>query len=102
MVTYGAALLRRLGADRGPRAACRGARRRLSLDELVAGALILYPAYVDPVTGLACDAETAAWRLGEARDGARHPRSRRRLRALVENLWARARTAGPPGFRSAG
>jgi capsular polysaccharide export protein len=29
--------------------------RRLTLDELVAGALIRYPRYVDPATGLPCD-----------------------------------------------
>lgn len=41
--------------------------RKLSLDELVAGALIVYPAYVDPVTGLPCDAETVALRLATGR-----------------------------------
>lgn len=30
-------------------------RRRLTLDELVAGALLLYPRYCDPETGLPCD-----------------------------------------------
>jgi capsular polysaccharide export protein len=58
--------------------------RRLTLDELVAGALILYPAYVDPVTGLACDAETAVWRLSQARQ--QRAGDRLGLRRLVQLL----------------
>jgi capsular polysaccharide export protein len=38
-------------------------RRLLSLEELVAGTLILYPRYVDPVTGLPCGPELIAERL---------------------------------------
>lgn len=43
--------------------------RRRSLDELVAGALLLYPRYVDPVTRLPCPAEVVVRRMaaGEAR-----------------------------------
>lgn len=37
--------------------------RRLSLDELVAGVLILYPRYLDPVTGLPCLPETLIGRM---------------------------------------
>ncbi|MBP0466865.1 capsular biosynthesis protein [Roseomonas sp. PWR1] len=37
--------------------------RRLSLDELVAGALILYPRYLDPVTELPCEPEALLDRL---------------------------------------
>ena len=37
----------------------------MSLDELVAAALILYPAYVDPVTGRPCRVETVIDRLGQ-------------------------------------
>lgn len=42
--------------------------RRLSLDELVAGTLLLYPRYTDPVTRLPCSAELLVERiaLGEA------------------------------------
>lgn len=36
---------------------CARRTRRLSLEQLVAGALLLYPRYRDPITGLACDAE---------------------------------------------
>jgi len=49
--------------------------RRLSLDELVAGTLILYPRYTDPVTGKACEAEQVAEQLashGTAGAAVRH------------------------------
>src|SRR3546814_1728769 len=45
-------------------AAANGRRgRRLSLDQLVAGALILYPRYLDPVTRLPCGPEIMVERL---------------------------------------
>ena len=47
------------GADRG---------RRLALDELVAGALLLYPLYLDPVAMKPCSAEQLLDRLSAARD----------------------------------
>jgi capsular polysaccharide export protein len=37
--------------------------RRLSLDALVAGALILYPLYLDPLSGKPCEAEDVAQQL---------------------------------------
>jgi capsular polysaccharide export protein len=37
--------------------------RRLALEELVAGALILYPRYLDPVTRLPCGPEIVIERL---------------------------------------
>ena len=37
--------------------------RRRSLDELVAAALLLYPRYLDPATGLPCPAEVLVGRL---------------------------------------
>lgn len=44
--------------------------RRLSLEELTAGALLLYPRYIDPVTGLPCEAEFLVERLASLiRDG---------------------------------
>ncbi|RZK90897.1 MAG: capsular biosynthesis protein, partial [Methylobacterium sp.] len=49
------------GADRG---------RRLAHDELVAGALLLYPLYLDPVTLKPCSAEQLLDRLAAARDAA--------------------------------
>jgi capsular polysaccharide export protein len=44
-----------------------GRGRRLSLDELVAGALILYPLYLDPVAMKPCTPEQLLDRLSEAR-----------------------------------
>jgi capsular polysaccharide export protein len=40
--------------------------RALSLDELVAGVLILYPRYLDPVTGLPCPPEVLVARMASA------------------------------------
>lgn len=50
-----------LTTDLGPVPARRTARR--TLDELVAAALLLYPRYLDPVTGLPCPAEVLVERL---------------------------------------
>jgi capsular polysaccharide export protein len=52
-----------LTTDYGAVPARRTARR--SLDELVAAALILYPRYLDPDTGLPCPAEVLVRRLAE-------------------------------------
>lgn len=49
------------------RVVCLRRTRRLCLEELVAGALILYPRYLDPVTGLACPPEIVLSRLTERR-----------------------------------
>lgn len=40
--------------------------RRLTLAELAAAALILYPLYLDPLTGAPCDPETVVASLGES------------------------------------
>lgn len=40
--------------------------RRLALDELVAGVLILYPRYLDPVSSLPCPPEILVKRMAEA------------------------------------
>jgi capsular polysaccharide export protein len=47
--------------DHGPVPARRTARR--SIDELVAAALLLYPRYLDPLTGIPCPAEVLVQRL---------------------------------------
>jgi capsular polysaccharide export protein len=63
--------------------------RRLSLDELVAGALILYPTYVSRVTNVFATPELAIEELVEWRnlDPSRIPVWRRVLRRVVA-LWA--------------
>ena len=40
-------------------------QRRLALDELVAGVLLLYPRYLDPVTGVPCPPEVLVARITE-------------------------------------
>jgi capsular polysaccharide export protein len=70
-----------IAADRG---------RRLTLEELVAGALILYPRYLDPVTRLPCPPEIVLerfetpqlWRPGPLVVG-------RRLQGLAGRGWSR-------------
>jgi capsular polysaccharide export protein len=42
---------------------CERRQRALSLEELIAGALILYPIYVDPDSGQVCDLETVLNRI---------------------------------------
>ncbi|WP_231958882.1 capsular polysaccharide export protein, LipB/KpsS family [Altererythrobacter sp. B11] len=46
--------------------------RKLALDELVAGVLILYPRYLDPVTGLPCRPEVLVRRMADAGAGVRY------------------------------
>lgn len=65
---------------------CPRRTRRLTLDELVAGALILYPRYVDPRTGLPCPPEVLVQRLGEG-----DPELARRAltpEALLKQVWS--------------
>ena len=50
-----------LTIDLGPVPGRRSARR--SIDELVAATLLLYPRYLDPITGLPCPAEVVLGRL---------------------------------------
>ncbi len=65
VVTYGQPFYAGWGLtiDHAPPQPRRG--RRLVLEELAAAALILYPRYVDPVTGLPCPPETLLSRLGD-------------------------------------
>jgi len=80
-----------LTLDLGPVPQRRTAKR--TLDELVAATLLLYPRYLDPVTGLPCPAEVVVARLSvsEERDagfivGMRRLQGKfmRRLRSLVQ------------------
>ena len=59
--------------------------RRLSLDALVAGALILYPRYTDPVTGAPCEVEALLDRLAAPGAWPPLPPARR----LYARLWWR-------------
>jgi capsular polysaccharide export protein len=80
-----------LTRDLGPVPARRTARR--SLDELVAATLLMYPRYLDPVSGLPCPAEIIVARLSSDEDrglgllvGMRRLQGKvmRRLRSLVQ------------------
>jgi capsular polysaccharide export protein len=64
-------------------------RRRLGLDEMVAAALILYPRYWDPVTGLPCPVEVFCERLAamQAPAGPRLPEGLRRRVAKASGGW---------------
>jgi capsular polysaccharide export protein len=59
--------------------------RKLTLDMLVAGALLLYPRYIDPVSGLPCEAEFVVQRLAEQRA--------RGAAVETDGIWALARYA---------
>jgi capsular polysaccharide export protein len=62
--------------------------RRLTLEELVAGALILYPRYLDPVTRLPCGPELIIERLADPelwRPG--FLVAARRLQGLLTRRW---------------
>jgi len=80
-----------LTTDLGPVPSRRSARR--SLDELVAATLLVYPRYLDPITGLPCPAEVVVARLAAGVDsdpgllvGVRRLQGKfmRRLRSLVQ------------------
>lgn len=80
-----------LTSDLGPVPDRRTAKR--TLDELVAATLLLYPRYLDPVTGLPCPAEVVVERLGKTDEedlglivGLRRLQGKlmRRLRSLVQ------------------
>ena len=72
--------------------------RRLTLAQLVAATLILYPRYLDPVTGLPCPPETLLDRLA---GGWRPKRSwliaARRLQGRLAKVPIRPRRAAKPG-----
>jgi capsular polysaccharide export protein len=63
--------------------------RRLTLDELIAAVLIVYPRYLDPVTGLPCTPEVLIRRFG---DGAAYNRlgwatRLRQAQGRLSRLW---------------
>jgi len=65
--------------------------RRLSLDELVAGTLLLYPRYTDPVTRLPCPAELLVERIAHGAASISTPlitlrQWQGRLRSLLRSL----------------
>lgn len=77
-----------LTRDLGPVPGRRTARR--TLDELVAATLLLYPRYLDPVTGLPCPAEVVVDRL--CNDASVPPGLLVRIRRLQGRLMRRIRS----------
>lgn len=71
-----------------------GRGRALPLDALVAGALILYPRYLDPVTRLPCTAELLVERLAARAGGSSSPLvGLRRLQGRIAAAWSQRRGA---------
>lgn len=68
---------------------CSRRRRRLDLDGLVAGSLILYPGYVDPATGQLCNAETVVTLLEIARQKPTHLSWQQQCYRLYRRLLTR-------------
>jgi capsular polysaccharide export protein len=77
-----------LTRDLGPVPSRRTATR--TIDELVAATLLLYPRYLDPVTGLPCPAEVVVARL--CNDEERHPGMLVGMRRLQGKLMRRLRS----------
>lgn len=92
VVTYGVPFYAGWGLtrDNGPVPARRTARP--NLDELVAASLLVYPRYVDPVTGLPCPAEIVVERLTRATKPDR--RMFVQLRRLQGRLMRKLRSVG--------
>jgi capsular polysaccharide export protein len=78
-----------LTTDLGPVPARRCARR--SLDELVAATLLVYPRYLDPVSGLPCPAEVVVDRLCQGRPAGGMLVKARRLQGALGRQWRRWR-----------
>jgi len=70
---------------------CSRRKRRLSIEQLVAGALILYPIYVEPESGMVCDIETVIELLSKAKHNIKGPSLKTRLYRIVRNIVDKAR-----------
>lgn len=68
-------------------------RRRLTLEELVAGTLILYPHYLDPVSGFPSPPEIAIKRIIDYRAAPATPDRGMQFRSRILNLARRLRRA---------
>jgi capsular polysaccharide export protein len=106
VVVYGRPFYAGWGLTKDVAAIDRG--RRLSLEELVAGALILYPRYLDPVTRLPCTPELLVERMADPQLWRVGPLViARRWQGFLARRWARvasrfnARLSPPPGTAAA-
>ena len=87
VTTYGVPFYAGWGLTRDMRPVPSRRRRRLTVDELVAASLLLYPRYLDPVTKLPCPPEVLVRRLVESQSSAKAP-PLARLRRL-QGGWKR-------------
>jgi len=75
--------------------------RRLTLPELAAGVLLLYPRYLDPVTGMPCPAEVLLDRLSDPALWRAGPLVRvRRAQGYVARWMSRIAAAGTAAGRT--
>jgi capsular polysaccharide export protein len=86
VVTYGMPFYAGWGLTTD-RLVCSRRTRRLTLDELVAGALILYPVYVDPASGDHINVETAIAVLARQRVAGRNIGVKTQLYRLFRNAF---------------
>ncbi|NVK43992.1 MAG: capsular polysaccharide biosynthesis protein [Oceanospirillaceae bacterium] len=84
--TYGMPFYAGWGLTRD-RLACERRRRKLTLDELVTGALILYPVYVDPASGQVCNIETAIDLIARGREKVGRPPLKTRFYRMFRNRF---------------
>jgi capsular polysaccharide export protein len=91
VITYGVPFYAGWGltSDHGPIPNRRNTKR--NIDELVAAALLLYPRYLDPITGLPCPPEILVRRIAEESSDAK-PTQLVRLRRL-QGKWKRSLAA---------
>ena len=68
---------------------CERRQRSLSLEELIAGALILYPIYVDPDSGQVCDIETIMELLVRGKDKVQTLPFKLRLYRTIQSFFNR-------------
>lgn len=84
VTTHGVPFYAGWGLTESP--ACPRRTRRVTLDELVAAALIVYPHYVDPRTGLPCPPELIIQRLSEGDAGLM--RREPTVEAVLKQVWS--------------
>lgn len=66
---------------------CERRTRKLTLDQLVAATLILYPVYVEPDGGQLCNVETVIELIDQRRDRVQGPSLKTRLYRIYRGLF---------------
>ncbi|MFT5721935.1 MAG: capsular polysaccharide export protein, partial [Motiliproteus sp.] len=86
VVTYGMPFYAGWGLT-SDKLTCERRTRTLSLDQLVAATLVLYPTYVEPDSGQICNVETIIELIAQRRSRIQGPSLRTRLYRLYRNLF---------------